>query len=460
MNKLTLATLMATSVALIGCDDDDDNVTAIAADAPQSSLQAVHASADAPRANVWLNDAAALTDVDYATASGFLPVNAGMNAVQVDVQLPGGNVTTVVPRTELEFSADTNYTVMVVGDASGANNPVEPLIVTRPATGSADSETLDVQVVHAASGVGDVNVYVTGPSATIADSAPIATLGYKDFTGVVNVAEGSYRVRLETVDGNIIAFDSGTVDLAAGAELTVAAVINPDSSESASPVKLMVMDGTNTAIIHDMSDPAEVRVGHLVDGAPAVDISLNGSPVDALQGVPFKTVSGYLDLAAGDYDIDVFATGTTSSLIDVDGLSLAGGGDYSVFAVLTTASPLAIEPLVIADKRRSVATSAILNVVHAAANPIAQSVDVYLTANASIEGSDPALSNFTYKSNVMGIYVADGNYFLTITVAGQPSVVAVDAIPVSFSDGVVYSAIAIDDASGSGFSVLLSDITD
>jgi hypothetical protein len=459
MNKLTLATLMATSVALIGCDDDDD-VSVAAVSSTQTYLQAVHASSDAPRANVWLNDEAALTDVDYAMASGFLPINAGINAVQVDVQLPGTEVLTVVPRSEIDFAEDTSYTVFVVGDADGANNPVEPLIVTRPSAGSADSSSLDVQVVHAASGVGDVNVYVTGPSATISESTPLATLGYKDFTGVVNVPAGSYRVRLETVDGSVVAFDSGAIDLAADSELTVAAVINPDSSESASPVKLMVLDGTNTAIVHDTNDPAEVRVGHLVDGAPAVDISLNGSPVEALQGVPFKTVSGFLDLEAGDYDIDVFVGGTTTSLIDVDGLSLAGGANYSVLAVLTTASPLAIEPLVIEDKRRSVATSAILNVVHAAGNPIAESVDVYLTANASIEGSDPALSAFTYKDSIQGIYVAEGDYFLTITVTGQPDAVAIDAVPVSVQNGVVYSAIAIDDASGTGFSVLLADITD
>ncbi len=216
---------------IVGCDDDDE---------PTTQLQAVHASPDAPLANVLVNRQARWSGVDYAQASGYASVGQGQTTLQVDVQLPGDAVATVIPPSQFDLSGDLDYTVMVVGDADGSNNPVEALVVTRPAEGTATSSSLDVQVVHAATGVGDVNLYVTAPNDPL--GAPLGTLGYKDFTDVLNIPAGQYRVRLETVSGSAIAFDSGEITLSGGSELTIAAVPRADSN-SASPVKLMVMDG-------------------------------------------------------------------------------------------------------------------------------------------------------------------------------------------------------------------------
>lgn len=433
---------------IVGCNDDDE---------PTTQIQAVHASPDAPLANVLINSQARWTGVDYANASGYTSVTAGQTYVQVDVQLPGDAVLTVLPQNQFELSSDTDYTVMVVGDADGSNNPVEALVVTRPASGTATSSSLDVQVVHAASGVGDVNLYVTGPSDPL--GTPLGTLGYKDFTDVLNIPAGQYRVRLETVSGSAIAFDSGEITLSGGSELTIAAVPRADSN-SASPVKLMVMDGKGSSLIYDMAETAEVRVGHLVDGAPNVDVYVNSTQFAPLDDLMFKEVRGFLDLAAGSYDIDIYETATTSpTFIDVDGLAVFTGMDYSVYAV-GTVSNLNLEALVVPENRRPVATSAVLNITHAAANPIAALVDIYLTENVGISGSTPALSNVKFKDYANGIYVAAGSYYVTITVAGDPTTVAIDSAPATLADGVVYQVVAIDDVAGMGFNLLVSDTTD
>ncbi|MBE8607257.1 DUF4397 domain-containing protein [Vibrio sp. OPT10] len=433
---------------IVGCNDDDE---------PTTQIQAVHASPDAPLANVLINSQARWTGVDYANASGYTSVTAGQTSVQVDVQLPGDAVLTVLPQNQFELSSDTDYTVMVVGDADGSNNPVEALVVTRPASGTATSSSLDVQVVHAASGVGDVNLYVTGPSDPL--GTPLGTLGYKDFTDVLNIPAGQYRVRLETVSGSAIAFDSGEITLSGGSELTIAAVPRADSN-SASPVKLIVMDGKGSSLIYDMAETAEVRVGHLVDGAPNVDVYVNSTQFAPLDDLMFKEVRGFLDLAAGSYDIDIYETATTSpTFIDVDGLAVFTGMDYSVYAV-GTVSNLNLEALVVPENRRPVATSAVLNITHAAANPIAALVDIYLTENVGISGSTPALSNVKFKDYANGIYVEAGSYYVTITVAGDPTTVAIDSAPATLADGVVYQVVAIDDVAGMGFNLLVSDTTD
>ncbi|HHF3028707.1 TPA: DUF4397 domain-containing protein [Vibrio diabolicus] len=445
------ALTMVAALGLVACGSDSDTIE-------YSNLQAVHASSDAPLANVWINDKSSLTGVDYGMGSGYMKLREGMNSIQVDVQLPGDETATVIPKTELDLDSDLNYNVFVVGDADGSPNPVEPLVVTRSADSMADANSLDVQVVHAASGVPAVDLYVTEPGADLASATPLINLAYKASTDVLNIPAGEYQVRLAV--GDSVAFDSGTISLAANSNLTIAAIGTGDSN-STSPVKLLVLDGSGSSIIEDMGSQAEVRVGHLVDGAPIVDVNVNGAAFGPLADLAFKEIRGYLDLDAGAYDIDVYVDGTTTNpIIDVDGLMVAGGMDYSVYAVGVVSPTIDIEPLVVEDMRRAVATSATLNVTHAAANPVAEMVDIYLTTSAGIDGSDPTIANFAYKDSVQGLYVVEGTYYVTVTVAGDPSTVAVDSAPVNVMNGVVYQVVAIDDGNNGGFNLLVDDVTD
>ncbi len=123
---------------------------------------------------------------------------------------------------------------------------------------------------------------------------------------------------------------------------------------------------------------------------------------------------------------------------------VAGGMDYSVYAVSVVSPAIDIEPLVVEDMRRAVATSATLNVTHAAANPVAEMV----------------ITNFAYKESAKGLYVAVGTYYVTVTVAGNPDAVAIDSLPVDLMNGVVYQVVAIDDGNNGGFNLLVDDITD
>ncbi|EGR1586320.1 DUF4397 domain-containing protein [Vibrio parahaemolyticus] len=445
------ALTMVAALGLSACGSDSDTIE-------YSNLQAVHASSDAPLANVWINDKPSLKGVDYGMGSGYMKLREGINSIQVDVQLPSDETATVIPKTELDLDSDLNYNVFVIGDADGSPNPVEPLVVTRSADSMADANSLDVQVVHAASGVPAVDLYVTEPGADLASATPLIKLAYKASTDVWNIPAGEYQVRLAV--GDSVAFDSGTISLAANSNLTIAAIGTGDSN-STSPVKLLVLDGSGSSIIKDMGSQAEVRVGHLVDGAPIVDVNVNGAAFGPLADLAFKEIRSYLGLDAGAYDIDVYVDGTTTNpIIDVDGLMVAGGMDYSVYAVGVVSPAIDIEPLVVEDMRRAVATSATLNLTHAAANPVAEVVDIYLTTSAGIEGSDPTITNFAYKESAKGLYVAAGTYYVTVTVAGNPDAVAIDSRPVDLMNGVVYQVVAIDDGNNGGFNLLVDDITD
>ncbi|MGR5457648.1 DUF4397 domain-containing protein [Vibrio sp. PNB22_1_1] len=448
-SKLAVTVVAVLGISACGSDSDSKDYT---------YLQAVHASPDAPRANVLLNGNEALSDLDYGSGSGYVRLEEGTYDVAVDVQLPGGQTAEVI-NAPLYLDDDILYTAFVVGSA--ADGSVEPLIVTRSEDSMANNQSLDVQVVHAATGVTQVNVFVTTPDADLTNENPVATLAYTQFTNVLNIPDGEYQIRLtDSSDAaNTPVFDSGPLTLAPNSNLTVAA-INKGGSVSESPVKLLVLDGEGSTIVQNVSNDSmrdfpsaesDVRVGHLVNGAPNVDVSLDGTTV--LSDVAFKTISTYQTLASDSYQVQVDAQGIATPIISAD-LAFAPGNSYSVYAIGLVSD---IEALVVEDNRRSIATSAVLNVTHAAANPAAATVDVYLSQSQDISSIDPAIANFAYKDSVQNIYVAAGDYYVTVTAPGDKTPVIGPAPLPTLENGMVYQAIAIDD--NGGFNLLVNDIT-
>ena len=75
----------------------------------------------------------------------------------------------------------------------------------------------------------------------------------------------------------------------------------------------------------DSTQEAAVRVVHLVPNGPNVDIHLNGQP--ALQDLAAGTVSGYVSLPAGQYDVEVIAAGQGLQTADETQVEQAVPGD-------------------------------------------------------------------------------------------------------------------------------------
>jgi hypothetical protein len=58
---------------------------------------------------------------------------------------------------------------------------------------------------------------------------------------------------------------------------------------------------------------------------------VNGTPVEALQGVVFKQFTDYIDFAEGEYTIDVIPVGATDPAISGT-FNLTDGESYTVYA--------------------------------------------------------------------------------------------------------------------------------
>jgi hypothetical protein len=185
------------------------------------------------------------------------------------------------------------------------------------------------------------------------------------------------------------------------------------------------------------ADPARVRVLHASPDAPAVDIHLDDEAVEALTNVPFATISDYLDVPAGDHNVKVYATGTTTDpVIDAD-VSLAAGAVYTIAATDAVAS---IDAQVLEDEPSPDCDGAQVRVIHFSAD--APAVDV---ATAGADPADALVAGLAYPDATGYLDLPAGSYDLEVRLAGTTDV-ALDLAGVTVDECTAYSVFAIGSA--------------
>jgi hypothetical protein len=194
----------------------------------------------------------------------------------------------------------------------------------------------------------------------------------------------------------------------------------------------LAVAGTASASSH-----AWVRVLHASPDAPAVDVYLDGTIVDALTNVPFGTISGYLEIPAGAHNVKVYATGdTTTPVIDAD-VTFAVGTRTTIAATNAVA---AIEAQVLVDKPVPTCDTAQVRVVHFSAD--APAVDVAVAGTAP---ADAVIKNLAYPNASDYLALPAGSYDLEVRVAGT-STVALPLPGVAVAACKSYSVFAIGSA--------------
>lgn len=442
---LTAGLIIGGSFLLAACDDDDD-------DAPQTELRVIHASPDAPKVNVLLNGDAVLTEVDYKGGSGFTSLDRGTYDITVDAITPAGD-DTVISVADANLAADTDYTVLAIGKV--ANITLAPLVIANPDT-RVTSGQARAQVVHGAPDAPAVSVYVTAPGADLAAATALGTFSFGEDLGPVEVPAGNYQIRV-TLAGNpaAVVYDAGTVALANGADLLLVAVANTTTGPA--PITLLVNDGTTQAELLDVATTADVRAGHLSPDAPAVDVIVNDDLANPLfNAATYPSLTPYASVPPATYNVKVVDDATQGQTVINENLALARGVSYSVLAVDLLED---IEPLVLTDDRRSIATEARVRIVHG--SPSAGPVDIYVAAPLTdINTINPTFANVPFKANTGYVGLAGGTYEVSVTPAGSKTPVAIFAtLPIVNGD--IFTVIARDNSGGGApLGLLVEDETD
>ena len=192
-----------------------------------------------------------------------------------------------------------------------------------------------------------------------------------------------------------------------------------------------------------MANDAWVRVLHASPDAPNVDVYANGAEI--LTDVPFGAISDYLEVPAGEYQIQVFAAGSdpaAGGAVNDAKLTFAAGTKTTVAATNNVAT---IEAQVIADAPAPVADMAQVRVVHLSAD--APAVDI------APDGADPIVTNLAYPNATDYLTVPAGAYDLEVRPTGTKDV-ALQLDPVTLEAGKSYSVFAIGSLAGGTLQVL------
>ena len=173
-----------------------------------------------------------------------------------------------------------------------------------------------------------------------------------------------------------------------------------------------------------------LRVAHLSPDAPAVDIWANGSII--LENVPFQGISGYLEVPAGEYRVQVTPTGAAEPIVIDATIELGINKAYTVAATGLLADGL--EAIVLMDDKMTLADAAKVRFVHT--SPDAPAVDV------GVSGGPVLFRNASFREASEYLAVDGGLYNLEVRLAGTMTV-ALPLPGVSFASGSNYTVFAI-----------------
>ena len=134
----------------------------------------------------------------------------------------------------IDVGASTVYTVAAIGRAGSVSSLILTDTITIQATDSAR-----VRLAHLSPSAGNVDVYLTTTTASIATVAPtIANLAYRSASRYVTVPAGRLRVRVTAVGSKTVAADDTSATLALG-QIRSALVL--DRNGGGTPPRLAIL---------------------------------------------------------------------------------------------------------------------------------------------------------------------------------------------------------------------------
>ena len=201
---------------------------------------------------------------------------------------------------------------------------------------------------------------------------------------------------------------------------------------------------------------ALLEIVHASANAPDVNLSLNGTPLQAGQGVPFKAgLAARVTPDTNALAVEAIVPGGNATVIGPVDVATEDDTRVTVFAANDVGD---IEPIVLTAPEVDLAAGlARARLLHA--GPAAPMVDVYVTAPDADLSAEAPLGTVMFGDDFGPNEVPAGEYRIRITVAGDPDQVAFDSGTVTVDDGsdLVFAAVNSTLPGDAAVSLLVAD---
>ena len=374
--------------------------------------------ADAPNVDIYVDGGLAVSDLAFGENTDYLTLAGGEYLVQVvptGVTLEEGPI---VIDASVPFASGSATTVVATGSLD--TDIVPQLVADTPA---APADMTQVKVVHMSWDAPAVDIAADGGDVILPG------IEFPNATDYLTVPGGAYDLEVRVAGTEDVAIDIPELMLEDGVAYSAYA-IGSLANDSLTVVPLVDAD----------SRMANVRVAHFSPDAPAVDVFANGGAI--LEGVGFGTISSYLAVPAGEYQIQVAPQGAGADAAVIDALLTFGPGTWTTVAAANDVAD--IEPLVFVDAAPVPAEGvARLRAYHASADAPAR-VDIATDGAAKKKA---VVKKLKFGKNTDFLDLPAGELDLDIR---QPSKkkVLLDISPLGLEAGKVYSAFAVTSPDG------------
>jgi len=323
----------------------------------ETRVQVVHASSAAETAlpggvsvyvtapGVDLASATPLVTFNLRDYTEALTVPAGQYQIRVT---PAASSTPVFDSGEITLPGGADLMVLAI-DSYGPGAPVRLLV----STGDADADfTLtdidaraDLRVVHAASGVGAAEVFATADSIMLATTEVIDAFDYRSSETLADLTPAAdYAFAVNADGGGAVDAPIGVSDITLAAGTAYTALAAGDLPAMGDPdLTLLLAEDDRRSIatearvraIHAASLAGTVAVFITPAGDETVAAIEMGEVAPTLPVFEYQSVTGYIGLAAGNYDVRVAvpgAGGEYTVAIDQTDVALAAGDIVTLVA--------------------------------------------------------------------------------------------------------------------------------
>jgi hypothetical protein len=305
-----------------------------------ASIRVLNVSVDYSTVDLYLDNGSTNTPTITGTSYGTLTPYRGVSSAAYTVEFTNNGVQSSLKSINENLAARTFKTYVSYGDI-GSFGFLEILENQDPP----DNGYTMVQIIDAAPDAGSVDVYLTDPAATLADSSPTfaSVVGGVAGSGFLTVTDGTYRLRV-TGAGNQsdIRLDSVTGISFASKEI-LSIVLGGTRGGVLVNATVIPQQGSATPITNPY---ARVRAVAGIPSGSNLSASLSGTSL--LTSAAANTVSAYSLVQAGAAQLNLTLN---NGALTPTSQTLNPGWDYTIL-VLNGSSVAGTTTTLIADDNR------------------------------------------------------------------------------------------------------------